>query len=92
MPVMIRNNVGGYEKEILERYKEPTWNNPVIRFVDGKGVDLVPRKDRIWGIGPVTARVVEVLKAAKRPVPAWLSTLWDETSSGEVQTAAFAMY
>ena len=89
---MIRNNVDGYEKEVLERYDEPTWNNPVIRFVDGDGKDILPRKDRVWLLGDVTARVVQVLEAAEQKVPAWLATLWDETSSEEVQTASFAMY
>ncbi len=89
---MIRNNVEGYEKGVLERFDEPTWNNPVMRFVDGQGKDILPRKDRVWDLGDVTSRVVQVLEAAQQPVPAWLSTLWDETSSEEVQVASFAMY
>ncbi|MFT7667672.1 MAG: hypothetical protein ACI8X5_000351 [Planctomycetota bacterium] len=91
-PVVIRNNVEGYEKEVLERFDEPTWNNPVMRFVDSKAQDILPRKDRLWSTGAVAQRVVDVLEAAKREVPTWLSTLWDETSSEEIQTAAFAMF
>ena len=91
-PVMIRNNVDGYEEEVLKRYAEPDWNNPVMRFVNADGEDILERKDRVWSIGDVTQRVVNVLQAAEREVPAWLSTLWDETSSEEVQMAAFAMY
>lgn len=90
-PVVIRNNVGGYEKEILERYKEPTWNNPVMRFVDAGGKDVIPRKDRVWTTGGVLGRMALALEAAERPVPAWLSLGASETRGGDVETAVFAM-
>lgn len=92
VPVAIRNNVDGYEKEVLERYDEPTWNNPVVRYVDGRGADLIPRKDRVWDLGGTAARMVAALEAAERDVPAWFATAAEESSAGEVETAAFAMF
>jgi hypothetical protein len=89
--VAIRNNVGGYEKEILDRYQEPTWNNPVVRFVGAEGKDVIPRKDRVWSTGALLGRMTEALRAAKQPVPRWLATVAQETGSGEVETAVFAM-
>lgn len=76
---------------MLERYDEPTWNNPVTRFLDGKGEDLIPRKDRVWSTGGQLGRMAKALAAAEREVPAWLRTVAAETSSGEVETAVFAM-
>ena len=90
-PVVIRNNVGGYEKEVLERYDEPTWNNPVMRFVDSQGRDVLPRKDRQWNLGQVAGRMRAGLEAAKREVPAWMRLLASETASGEVDVARFSM-
>lgn len=90
-PVAIRNNVGGYEKEVLERYEEPTWNNPVVRFVGADGKDVIPRKDRVWKTGPLVGRMRESLAATKQSVPAWFDVLAAETASGEVETAVFAM-
>lgn len=90
-PVAIRNNVGGYDKEVLERYKEPTWNNPVVRFVGADGKDLIPRKDRVWKTGPLVGRMDSALRAAEQDVPAWFRALAAETASGEVETAVFAM-
>ena len=90
-PVAIRNNVEGYEKDILQRYEEPTWNNPVMRFVDGQGKDVIPRKDRQWSMGQVVARLVEALQASKRTAPRWLRGLASETSAAKVATARFAM-
>ncbi len=90
-PVAIRNNVGGYDKEILDRYKEPTWNNPVVRFVGADGKDVIPRKDRVWETGPLVGRMHASLAAAKQDIPAWFKVLAAETASGEVETAVFAM-
>ena len=90
-PVAIRNNVDGYEKEVLERYDEPTWNNPVMRFVDKAGRDVLPRQDRQWELGQVAGRMRSALKAAKRDVPAWMRLLASETATGEVDVARFAM-
>ncbi len=89
--MLIRNNVGGYEKEILERYKEPTWNNPVVRFVKADGKDVIPRKDRVWSTSALLGRMGEALRAAKQPVPRWFDTVVQETRTGDVETAVFAM-
>ena len=90
-PVAIRNNVEGYEKTILERYKEPTWNNPVLRFVDGRGQDVIPRQDRQWKTGQVAKRMELALRAAQQEVPRWLRGFVSETSASQVDTARFAM-
>lgn len=90
-PVLIRNNVGGYEKSILQRYKEPTWNNPVVRFVGDDGKDVIPRRDRVWSTPQLLSRMTSALGAADRPVPKWLETVSVEAGSGDVQTAVFAM-
>lgn len=90
--MLIRNNVDGYEKSVLERFEEPSWNNPVMRFLDGKGRDLLPRKDRLWRTEAVGARVAQALAASGKPLPSWVDTLAQECSSGEVETAVFAMF
>lgn len=91
VPVAIRNNVEGYEQDVLKEFEEPSWNNPVVRFLDSKKHDVIPRKDRVWKTGPLLSRMVEALQAADREVPRWFSTVAAETRSGEVETAVFAM-
>ena len=87
----IRNNVGGYEKEILDRFGEPTWNNPVIRFVGADGKDVIPRKDGIYSTGALLGRMAAALRGSESPVPRWLDTVAEETRTGDVETAVFAM-
>ena len=92
VPVAVRNNVEGYEREVLERYEEPTWNNPVVRYVGADGVDLIERKDRVWDLGGTVTRMTAALDAAPYPIPAWFETVAAETASGEIETAAFSMF
>lgn len=94
VPVLIYNNRRGYDAELLERYNEPAWNYQVIRFFDAKGKDIIPRKDRVWTLEPLAARMVAALEEAGREVPAYLRALATSTSnsSSHLETAAFAMF
>ena len=76
---------------MLERFEEPTWNYPVVRFVDGAGKDVIPRKDKVFSTGDLIGRMASTLRAAKSDMPAWFDLTAAETSSGEVETALFAM-
>lgn len=38
IPVLVYNNRSGADSEILNRFREPAWNYPVIRFLNGKGL------------------------------------------------------
>jgi hypothetical protein len=72
VPVMIHNNVGGSDGKVAQQFKEPTWNNPVTRFVDATGEDVIPRKDGVWSASAMAARMEEALsKAPKSKAPTW---------------------
>jgi len=43
IPLAIFNNVKGHDREILNHFGEPTWNNPVVRIVNNKGKNLINR-------------------------------------------------
>ena len=66
IPLLVRNNKPGAEAQLLKKYKEPSWNYPVVRFVDGKGKDLIPRKDQLFRKEQILARMNEVLAKTKR--------------------------
>ena len=93
IPVLVYNNRrGGMDAQLLTQYGEPSWNYQVIRFVDADEKDLIPRRDRVWDIGSLAARMVEALEAAERPVPLYLSQLAVEHDRGNLQSALFGMY
>lgn len=92
IPVLVFNNRSdGSDAELLKHFKEPAWNYQVIRFVDSNGKDLIPRKDKIWTIGAVSARMVEALSAADRPVPRYLHAVALENNNEALGIAAFSM-
>ena len=47
IPLAIFNNKGGKDAAVLKKYREPSWNNPVVRIVNASGENLV---NRILGI------------------------------------------
>jgi Thioredoxin-like len=89
--VAIHNNKPGHDRDVLERFDEPTWNNPVVRLVDAKGRDLIARADGVWSTHGIAVRMVEALVAADRPVPAYLSWVVEETTQ-RAEQATFAMH
>lgn len=91
VPIVVRNNVGGTEKTILDRYGEPAWNNPVVRFLDAQGADLIPRRDGIWTTHGIAVRMCEALRAAKAPVPGYLQLARDANDPATA-TAVFRMH
>ena len=90
-PLLIHNNKPGRDAEVLRRFGEPAWNYQVVRFLDVKGEDIIPRKDQVWDTSGIAARMIATLTQSKRPVPAYLTLLAAEHSP-RLQQAVFAMY
>ena len=88
VPVLVYNNKTS-DSALLKKFNEPSWNNPIVRFLNGSGSDLIPRKSGVWAEGPMAARMAATLKAAKRETPSYLSNLAIDRSG--LETATFAM-
>lgn len=89
-PVLVYNNKP-VDKAVLKRFREPSWNNPVVRFLKADGTDLIPRKDGVWTTQGVAQRMVDALKAAKKPVPSYLQFALEENAS-KTERAVFQMF
>lgn len=90
VPLLIHNNSKGYDEQILQQYGEPAWNNPVVRYVDKAGTDVIPRQDRMWTTGQTALRMMMALDAAGKPVPEYLR-LTAQENYGRQAKATFAM-
>lgn len=92
VPLLIYNNrMHGGDNRIRELYGEPSWNFQVIRFIDGDGKDIIPRKDRVWTVGELAGRMAKTLKKMGRAVPFYLENLVLEYTHKEQATVGFAM-
>ncbi|MGI9516540.1 MAG: VPGUxxT family thioredoxin-like (seleno)protein, type 2 [Pirellulaceae bacterium] len=90
VPVLIYNNKE-HDEKILNSFEEPSWNNPVIRFINAAGDDVIPRQDGVWETIAVASRMVESLKSAERDVPHYLLYVAGGNEEA-VNQATFAMH
>ena len=91
VPVLIYNNKSS-DATLLKQFNEPSWNNPVVRFLNSNGNDVISPKSGVWNVGPMAARMTAALKAAKRPVPSYLSAIAIDNSKLEIATFAMHCY
>jgi len=91
VPVLVYNNKSS-DSAVLAKFNEPSWNNPVVRFINSEGKDVIQRKDGVWDVAPMATQMAAALKASKREVPSYLSDLAIDTSNLEIATFAMSCY
>lgn len=94
IPLAIYNNKEGHDLEILEKYKEPAWNNPVMRIVNHEGSPVLVRLSGHYDSYSIVQYMVDALIELKIPVPAYLDLIRQEFLGqflGEKETI-FSMY
>ena len=91
VPVAIFNNKEGTDADLLKKFKEPAWNNPVVRYLNPNEVDIIDRKDKVWTIDGTIERMITALKKAGKPVPGYLP-LARKASNEKTEVAEFAMH
>ena len=90
VPVLVYNNKKGDDETILKQFKEPAWNNPVIRYLNSDGDDVIGRKENIWTTKGTAVRMIAALKASDARVPGYLNLVAGQRT--KTQTAIFAMH
>ncbi|MCB0663543.1 MAG: thioredoxin family protein [Saprospiraceae bacterium] len=94
VPLAIFNNKGGKDADVLKKYNEPSWNNPVVRIVDHEGENLVPRVAGNYEKLAVTQAMIYALQRESIAVPGYLSLLEAELKSRDkgLETTTLSMY
>ena len=92
VPVLVYNNRKGTDAKILSWFQEPAWNNPVVRFLDASGKDVIDRRDGVWSTGGMAQRVIAALRSAGRKIPDYLQLVVREEAPSRPETAEFAMH
>lgn len=95
IPLAIFNNKGGEDARILKLYHEPSWNNPVVRIVDGWGKNLVDRVSGNYSAKGLFQAMETALEKEHKPLPGYMKILKEElfaTSSGQLEEMYYKMY
>ena len=87
IPLCIFNNKSGHDAEILKRYNEPSWNNPVVRIVDSRGENIVSRVNGNYSSAGLTGKMCDALISVDGKAPAYLNLLVDELNAEQSGTA-----
>lgn len=94
IPLAIHNNKGGADEEVLKRYNEPAWNNPVVRAVDMNGKDIAARLNGPYTPLALSSWMTGTIINQKGQAPAYLQLLTDEliTQQKGTASATYSMY
>ena len=93
IPLAIYNNKGGKDKIILDKFNEPSWNNPVVRIINTKGRNVVSRISGDYSAKTLQKSMVEALQSYGKTIPDYLELLGQELSaSGKSKDKFFKMY
>jgi hypothetical protein len=74
VPVFVSNNSGGDDRRVLEAFREPSWNNPVLRIVDADGRPLSARITHDAGLNGLLSAMNDALGDR---APPWLPLVVD---------------
>src|SRR5688572_14094231 len=93
IPLAIYNNKGGHDAEILKKYNEPSWNNPVVRIVDEKGKDIASRLSGNYSAHGLMDLVTSVVIKIQGKAPVYMQLLADELAAKAkgTNTATYSM-
>ena len=94
VPLCIYNNTAeDPDAGVRQAFREPAWNNPVLRVVDAQRRDLVPRLDGDWTVAGTLEQMVRALDTTPGRSPEWLRLLAAEAEGHRrgVETAIFGM-
>lgn len=95
IPLAIFNNKAGADKKVLQIYKEPAWNNPVVRIVDYNGIDIVSRVGNNYSAQGLYKAMESALKKHQSIVPEYMKILGKELygrTDSRAQKRYYSMY
>jgi len=94
VPVAVYNNIPGDDETTLKSFKEPAWNNPVVRITRHDRGELATRVAGDYSVAGLVSAMVTALEKEKRDVPAYLRLLNDASMARKrgLERATFAMH
>lgn len=92
VPLAIFNNKGGADKKILDKYNEPTWNNPVVRIVDKEGENLIKRINGNYSTAGLVNGIVQSFTERSIAIPQDVRLLFDIATTNPTAESTYSMF
>lgn len=94
IPLCIYNNEKGTDQEALTYFKEPSWNNPVVRIVNHELKDIVTRINGDYTAYGLISGIIATMQKNKLKIPEYLLLLEKEYKAKALgtETATVGMY
>ncbi len=94
IPVAIFNNKGGEDAKILKYFREPSWNNPVVRIINSDKKDIAKRVAGNYGKLALVSAMKVALQKSQNPIPEYLNILEREFQGEQngLREATVSMY
>lgn len=93
-PLCVHNNKSGRDRDALDFFKEPSWNNPVVRIVNTDLKDIVKRINGDYTSYAVVSNIIASMMSLQIKIPEYLTLLESELKSRALGTeiATIGMY
>ncbi|NOT37057.1 MAG: hypothetical protein HOP11_06745 [Saprospiraceae bacterium] len=94
IPVVVHNNKQGKDKEILDFFGEPSWNNPVIRIVDNNLKDISKRLNGDYTSYGLISKINAALLIRNKKIPDYCQLLEEEllAEASGIESTYIGMY
>lgn len=94
VPLAIYNNKQGKDKNVLDLFGEPAWNNPVVRIVDAKLNPIVDRLNGNYSTYGLLSKITTTLLKTNQKIPKYLELFEEELQAKNTGTEkmTFGMY
>ena len=92
IPLCIYNNKKGYDAQVLKKFKEPSWNNPVVRIIDVNEKDIIPRLNGQYNLPYVIAGITRALRSSGTVIPEYLNGLEIEYGTNYHEETILGMF
>jgi len=92
-PLAIYNNKQGSDADILRKFNEPSWNNPVARIIDPNSEsDLVKRLNGRYDMESLVSFVSKGIIESGSLIPEYFDLLYQEVAVKDVRETHLSMY
>ena len=94
VPLVVYNNKKGADAKILQKYNEPSWNNPVVRILNSDGKNIVARVANFRSQTLLVSSMINALDQYSGEVPEYLRLLQKEwqLQDDNIEEAYLSMY